>query len=103
MSAGWHAQSFPAQMLREVHGGTHQLPTAALGVAGGGIFAISPSDKNGRTTLERVFEIEVNLPPEAHTEYLGSRMYVRFDHGYEPLGMQAWRSLRQLFLRRFGV
>jgi hypothetical protein len=30
-------------------------------------------------------------------------MYVRFDHGYEPLGIQAWRALRQLFLRRFGV
>jgi putative peptide zinc metalloprotease protein len=50
-----------------------------------------------------VFEIEINLPPDAHTDYLGSRMYVRFDHGYEPLAFQAWHSLRQLFLRRFGV
>jgi putative peptide zinc metalloprotease protein len=103
ISAGWHSPSFPAQMVREIHGGTHQLPTAALGTAGGGPFAINPSDKNGRTTLERVFEIEINLPPDAHTDYLGSRMYVRFDHGYEPLAFQAWHSLRQLFLRRFGV
>jgi putative peptide zinc metalloprotease protein len=34
---------------------------------------------------------------------LGSRVYVRLDHGYRPLGLQAWRSLRQLFLRQFGV
>ena len=30
-------------------------------------------------------------------------MYVRFDHGYEPLGLQVYRALRQLFLRRFSV
>ena len=102
-SVGWIAKSYPAKIAREVHGGTHQLPTAALGSAGGGLFATDPGDREGRTTLERVFEIEISLPPEGHTEYLGTRMYVRFDHGYEPLGIQAWRALRQLFLRRFGV
>jgi len=102
-SAAWNTQSFRSQVVREVPGGTHQLPTAALSAAGGGLFATDPSDRNGRKTLERVFEIEISLPPEGHTEYLGTRMYVRFDHGYEPLGIQVWRSLRQLFLRRFGV
>ena len=70
---------------------------------GGGTFATDPGDSEGRKTLERVFEIEIDLPPEARTEYLGTRMHVRFDHGLEPLGFQAWRALRQLFLRRFGV
>jgi putative peptide zinc metalloprotease protein len=28
---------------------------------------------------------------------------VRFDHGFEPIGFQAYRSLRQLFLRLYGV
>lgn len=102
-SAGWNAQSYSSEIVREIPGGTHQLPTAALSAAGGGLFATDPTDQNGRKTLERVFEIEISLPPEGHTEYLGTRMYVRFDHGYEPLGLQAWRSLRQLFLRRFGV
>ena len=102
-SAAWYAKSYPSKIAREIHGGTQKLPTAALGTGGGGRFAIDPSEGDGRTTLNRVFEIEITLPPEARTEYLGSRMYVRFDHGYEPLGMQAWRSLRQLFLRKFGV
>ncbi|WP_157117991.1 peptidase M50 [Oceanicoccus sagamiensis] len=101
--ASWQGQSYPASMVREVFGGTNQLPTAALGLSGGGEFAISPSDSNGRTTLEPVFEIEIELPDEARTEYLGARVYVRLDHGYRPLGLQAWRSLRQLFLRQFGV
>jgi putative peptide zinc metalloprotease protein len=102
-SVGWKSQSYPAEVAREIHGGTHKLPTAALGSMGGGPFATDPGDRDGRTTLDRVFEIEISLPQEGHTEYLGTRMYVRFDHGYEPLGLQAWRALRQLFLRRFGV
>ena len=65
--------------------------------------ALSAGDREGRGTLERVFEIEIDLPPEGRSEFLGSRMHVRFDHGFEPLGLQAWRALRQLFLRRFGV
>jgi hypothetical protein len=28
---------------------------------------------------------------------------VRFDHGFEPVGFQAWRALRQLLLRLFDV
>jgi putative peptide zinc metalloprotease protein len=102
-AVGWNSRSFPSTVAREVHGGTYQLPTAALGFTGGGSFATDPRDGEGRRTLERVFEIEINLPPEGSTEYLGTRMYVRFDHGFEPLGFQAWRALRQLFLRRFGV
>jgi putative peptide zinc metalloprotease protein len=102
-SASWSSRSYPSEIAREIHGGTHMLPTAALGTTGGGPFATDPSDREGRKTLERVFEIEINLPPEGRTEYLGTRMHVRFDHGFEPLGLQAWRALRQLFLRRFGV
>ena len=101
--AGWNSQSFEASVSREVPGGTNQLPTAALGSIGGGQFVIDPGDREGRRTLERIFEVEIILPPEATTEYLGTRMYVRFDHGYEPLGWQVWRALRQLFLRQFGV
>jgi putative peptide zinc metalloprotease protein len=70
---------------------------------GGGSFVVSPADNQGLTTLERVFEIELGLPDESRSPYLGGRIYVRFDHGYESLGMQLWLRLRQLFLRRFSV
>ena len=103
ISASWNSQSFPAEVVREVHGGTQRLPTAALGVTGGGDFVVLPSDNTGRTTMERVFEVEINMPAESNTEYLGNRIYVSFDHGYEPLGLQAWRSLLQLLLMRFCV
>ena len=103
MAAQWGSDAFPVPTWRQVPGGTDQLPTAALGTAGGGVFPIDPSDNNGRTTLERVFEIEIDLPPEAGPDYLGQRVYVRFDHGFEPVGLQLYRALRQVFLRRFSV
>jgi putative peptide zinc metalloprotease protein len=103
MPAGWGAESYPAEILREVPGGTSQLPTAALGSMGGGRIAIDPRGENGVTTLERVFEIDIGLPPEVQSSFLGQRMYVRFDLGYKPAGLQLYRSLRQLFLRRFSV
>jgi len=30
-------------------------------------------------------------------------VFVRFNHGWEPVGLQAYRALRRLFLRRFDV
>jgi len=103
LPAEWGAHSVEASIKREIPGGTMNLPTAALGIGGGGRFAIDPRDSSGRATMERVFEVEVDLPPTVHTEFLGQRMFVRFDHGHKAVGFQMYRALRQLFLRRFGV
>ena len=64
---------------------------------------IDPQDAEGRQTLARIFEIEVVMPESFQSDLLGVRMHVRLDHGYYPLGLQAYRSLRQLFLRLFNV
>ena len=103
MAAQWGAQGIATEVLREVPSGTHLLPTPALGTVGGGSFAVDPRDPNGQRTLERIFEFEIRLPPLARTGYLGQRVFARFDLGYEPLGIQFYRSLRQLFLRVFSV
>lgn len=103
MLADWGASPLPAKIRREVPGASAQLPAAALGSGGGGRFAVDPSDRNGLTTLERVFQLELALPPEAQSAYLGERVFVRFDHGYEPTGIQLYRALRRLLLRRFNV
>jgi putative peptide zinc metalloprotease protein len=50
-----------------------------------------------------VFQLDLALPPEVRSSYLGARVYVRFNHGFEPVGFQLYRGLRQLFLRRFDV
>jgi len=99
----WGASPVHATLRREVPGGSQQLPTAALGSGGGGPFAVDPRDKQGVTALERVFQLELALPEEMRSPYLGARVFVRFNHGWEPVGLQAYRALRRLFLRRFDV
>ena len=48
-------------------------------------------------------QLELAVPTELRSEYLGSRVFVRFDHGYEPLGVQIYRAFRRLLLRQFNV
>jgi len=103
MLADWGASPVRAEVRREVPGGSRQLPSAALGAVGGGPFAIDPHDNQGVTTLNRIFQFELVLPGEEQAAYLGSRVFVRFDHGLEPVGFQLYRALRQLLLRRFDV
>ena len=101
--ADWEVNSYQSKALRHVPGGSYQLPTAALGSTGGGIFPVDPSDNQGRKSLERIFEYELQLPSGYRSTYLGGRVYIRFDHGSYPIGWQLYRSLRQLFLRTFNV
>lgn len=103
MLADWGAAPLPAQVRREVPGGSRQLPSAALGAAGGGRFAVDPRDNQGVTALARVFQVELALAPQVHSAYVGARVFVRFDHGFEPVGLQLYRAARQLFLRQFDV
>ena len=95
--------AYPAQILRQVPAATESLPSAALGTSGGGQFDIDPTDNNRTRLLEQAFQLDLTIDPSAVSEMVGGRVYVRFDQGSEPLAFQWYRSLKQLFLRRFGV
>lgn len=95
--------SMDATIARIVPAAGHELPSAALGTAGGGVIPIDPSDPQGLRALENHFQLDLSLPEEIASPHIGGRVYVRFDHGHLPLGMQWYRSLRQLFLKRFYV
>jgi putative peptide zinc metalloprotease protein len=97
------ADTVRASVKRVVPSASEQLPTAALGTQGGGQVAVDPGDKEGRKALQRYFQIDVELPPGERALHVGARAYVRFDHGWEPLGFQWYRRARQLFLSRFNV
>jgi putative peptide zinc metalloprotease protein len=103
MLADWDAAPIPAEIRREVPGASRQLPSPALGTMGGGKFSVDPRDNHGVTAIDRVFQVELSLPPEVRSSYLGARVYVRFNHGFEPIGIQAYRALKRLFLRVFVV
>ena len=88
---------------REVPGASEQLPTPALGTSGGGQVAVDPSDAQGVRAMQSLFQFDIELPAGARPVGLGGRVYVRFDHGWEPLLTQWYLRVRQLFLARFNV
>lgn len=92
-----------ATIVREIPAAEARLPSRALGLAGGGEFAVAPWDQEGLQTLEKLFHFELQLPPTVGRAKVGGRVYVRFDHGSEPLASQWYRSMRQMFLKRFNV
>ena len=94
----------PARIVREVPAGREDLPSKALGGSGGGALAVDPNDPQGIKTLQRVFQLDIELPDDATAAAaFGSRVHVRFDHDWEPAGQQIWRRVRQLLLSRIQV
>lgn len=96
-------ETLPAAVRRIVPGASEKLPTRALGTGGGGEIALDPSDRQGLTAVQKVFQIDLQLYSPTKLINLGGRGYVRFDHGWAPLGVQWYRKIRQLFLSRFNV
>lgn len=93
----------PARLVREIPAATRDLPSAALGVAGGGALALDPSAGETTQAFERLFQFELEIEVPPHFVGFGQRIHVRFDHGTAPLARQWYRALRQLFLARFDV
>jgi putative peptide zinc metalloprotease protein len=82
---------------------SQELPSSALGSAGGGKVAIDPRDERGVRSMQKLFVVELELPDDVRVTNLGGRVHVRFDHGLQPLALQWYRALRQLFLSRLDV
>jgi putative peptide zinc metalloprotease protein len=92
-----------ARIERVVPAATERLPSRALGTAGGGEWAVDSSDPEGLRTLAPVFELDLALPETSESGAIGEAVYVRFDHGFEPLALRAYRGLRRLLLSRLSV
>jgi len=90
-------------LVREVPAASEHLPSRTLSVEGGGANIVDPREKSGTKTFSRTFQFDVQLPLEWSAVSVGDRVYLRFDHGYEPLVLRWWRTLRQLFLSRLDV
>jgi putative peptide zinc metalloprotease protein len=101
--AGRMDEHHDVAMIRAVPQATLQLPATALGAAGGGQLLTDPTDTEGLRLLEQVFVFDVALPDSMASAPFGARIYVRFDHGFEPAATQIWRRVRQLFLRYFNA
>jgi putative peptide zinc metalloprotease protein len=97
------AVSLPSSLVREVPAGTDKLPAAVLGQVGGGSVPIDPRDEKGLKAFQKIFLFDITLPPQMNLFNVGGRVYVRFDHGMEPLVFRWYRAIRQVLLTRFNV
>lgn len=84
--------------------GQEKLPSAALGYSAGGSTQIDLEDPSGRLAAEPFFEILVvpSLPQESRVRP-GQTMILMFETSAKPMLVQSWRSLLQLFQRRFQI
>ena len=89
-----------ANIIRQTPAGSFSLPSRALGAAGGGQIAISNADESGTTSANKVFQLDLSLPEKSIASGLGTRAYVRVNHGREALALQWLRSARQLLLNK---
>jgi putative peptide zinc metalloprotease protein len=96
-------ESAPTRMIREIPAATENLPSRVLGASGGGSIAVDPRDEHGLKAFQKMFYFDVELPSRASFFNVGGRVYVRFDHGLEPLAGRWYRNVRNLLLRRFNV
>ncbi|WP_456654696.1 hypothetical protein [Bradyrhizobium sp. JR3.5] len=90
-------------VLRAVPAAGEYLPSAALGVEGGGDIAVDPRDTKGPKTLQRTFQFDIALDGLEAVDHFGQHVFVRFDHRMEPLSVQWYRSVRLLLLTNFHV
>jgi putative peptide zinc metalloprotease protein len=94
--------TYPATLRREVPAASTRLTNLALSSLGGGRAPIDPRESKKPKTLAPWFEFELEMPA-TNTLVLGEHVYVRFEHGSEPLAWRAYRGVRQLFMRQFVV
>ena len=84
--------------------GQEFLPSEALGyAAGGSVPTLAQGNRNIRTA-EKIFEVRIRPDPDTTIDLLpGQRVVARIQMPSKPLAAQWWRSLRQLFQRRFRI
>jgi putative peptide zinc metalloprotease protein len=92
-----------AQILRETPAAQQDIPSLALTTRGGGSIALDPSKTQRPQALFSLFQLDIELLDPMQLTTQGSRVYVRFIHGAQPVAWRILRSLRQFFLGQFRV
>jgi putative peptide zinc metalloprotease protein len=93
----------PVTLVREVPAAKAEIPHLALATEGGGSVVLDPAHPDKPKPLETLFHFDLRATSMQLPPLLAERVFVRFDHGLEPIAFRIARAVRQLFLRQFGV
>lgn len=93
------------QVVRVLKAARYELPSAALGFAGGGVMAVDTEDQEGTRSQEPFWEVQIE-PTYVRVEdkaklYPGQRVVTRFDLPDTPLLQQWWLAIVQVIQQRF--
>jgi putative peptide zinc metalloprotease protein len=94
---------YEAIVTRQTPEATNRLPNPALATTGGGRIPVGPDNSKELATLQKIFWIDLKFNPKDNNVPIGTRAYVRINHGGEALSTQWYRRIRQAFLRHFNV
>jgi len=97
---GPELKAYDARVISQQPAATTNLPSRALGTLGGGEIVADPADPSGMTAIDKFLLLELELAMPASGRESGVRADVRFDLANQPIGVQWWREIRQLFLQR---
>jgi putative peptide zinc metalloprotease protein len=95
-------REIPAHIGREVPAASHDLPSFALSLEGGGSVALDPREKEEPKAFEKLFQFEI-LIPDLNLRTIGERVFVRFTHDPQPLAFRWYRAIRRTLLSKFSV
>ena len=70
---------------------------------GGGEIAMDPTHPEQARALAKLLHLELKPLQPVSVPAMGGRVYVRFDHGLEPVAWRIYRAVRQVFLKRLSV
>jgi putative peptide zinc metalloprotease protein len=93
----------PVALVREIPAATAEIPHLALATEGGGSVVLDPAHPDKPKPIETLFHFDLRAIGTRLPPLLAERVFVRFDHGLEPIAFRIARGIRQLFLRQFGV
>jgi putative peptide zinc metalloprotease protein len=92
------------RVVKVLKAARRELPSAALGYAGGGSIAVDTEDREGTRSQEPFFEIQIDPVTEDGKPaplFAGQRVVARFTLPDTPLLKQWWLAIRQVIQRRF--
>jgi len=92
------------QVVKVLQAARRELPSAALGYAGGGTLAVDTQDEQGTRAEKPFFEVQIKptvQPGGAASLHAGQRVVVRFTLPGTPLLKQWWLTIRQVIQQRF--
>jgi putative peptide zinc metalloprotease protein len=99
--AGKPASAWRGRVIRDGGAALPRLPSPALSTWHGGSIVTEPDDDTHQTPLHPVVTVDVMLPASLPVR-VGERAWVRFDHGWRPLGQQWLREADQWLRRHFN-